>query len=35
MISPACYHLLLAMPGGPVRHGWLGSDEVGRAKFRD
>ncbi|MFD7438362.1 hypothetical protein [Streptomyces sp. NPDC059861] len=34
MNSPGRYHLLLATGGRPVQHGWWGSEETGRDKFR-
>ncbi|MBX9399407.1 hypothetical protein K4749_39170 [Streptomyces sp. TRM72054] len=34
MSSPGRYHLLLAAGGRPVQHGWWGSGETARAKFR-
>lgn len=34
MTGPARYHLLLASAGRPVQHGWWGSEETARDKFR-
>ncbi len=35
MTSPGHYHLLLAARERPVQHGWWGSEDVARDKFRD
>ncbi|MFI5690148.1 hypothetical protein [Streptomyces sp. NPDC051636] len=34
MSSPERYHLLLAAGGRTVQHGWWGSEETARDKFR-
>ncbi|MFI0813206.1 hypothetical protein [Streptomyces echinatus] len=34
MIDPCRYYLLLEAGGRPVQHGWWGSAEVARDKFR-
>ncbi|MEU6512163.1 hypothetical protein [Streptomyces sp. NPDC046942] len=35
MTSPGRYHLLLAARERSVQHGWWGSEDVARGKFRD